>query len=232
MSTAVEPVSPPPDFPVYGLDQAWQGPRWLDFFEAKQGAPAWALWLGHRAEDGSGGVRIGTLPRSRYDATFTPRGGDNLAPVAFSAAFGLVNLTLPDAAVQRPDGLIPALVEHAEQQAKRHAEWRRVTWDVEGTPVRAAVWRFAGAWAGFTDALGGTYLVAVGIEVQPEGLRLSRFPGSKEHGIDLDAPLDLVELGRQRHERPDTWLPPPRRDSFHPDQLAVLDRPSPTPRMP
>ncbi|WP_116044214.1 hypothetical protein [Amycolatopsis palatopharyngis] len=230
-----EQVSPPVDFPIYGLDWGWRGPRWLDFFEGRPGEPVWALWLGHREEGGEHGVRVGTLPRDRYDSALSPRSGDPLVAVAFSAAFGLINLTLPDGSVPRPDGLIPAMVEHAEEQAKRHAQWPRVAWDIGGRWAQASIWSFAGAWAGFTDLLDDAYLVAIGIGVQPEGMRLVPVgSNAKNYGIDLAAPLDATELARQRHVRPDTWLPPPRRDAFHADQLALVpgtrQRPSPVPR--
>lgn len=222
MITAEEHVSPPVDFPFYGLDAAWQGPRWLDFFEGLDGEPPWALWLGHRLPDGSGGVRVGTLPRQRYDEALSPRGGDRLAVVAFSAAFGLINLTLPDVSVPRPDGLINELVEHAENQAHCHEQWPRTIWDVGGVRASAATWGFAGGWAGFTDALPDAYVVAVGIGVTTAGLPLRQVPDGSEYDMDPDAPLDLAELGRARREQPDHWVPPPQRDHFHPDQLAFV----------
>ncbi|PXY32647.1 hypothetical protein [Prauserella muralis] len=221
-SDAVEQRSLPVDFPVHGVGPQFQGARWVDFFEGLPGEAPWALWLGHRERDSEHGVRVGSLPRRRYADAMCPGGGDPLAEVAFSGAFGLVNLTLPDSSVPRPDGLIPALVEHAERQAKLHRDWARVGWDVDGTRVGARVWRFAGAWAGFTDALEETYVVAVGIGVEPEGLRLDRVTGTAAYGIDFGAPLSLVELGRYKSTRPDTWLPPPQRDAFHPDQLARM----------
>ncbi|WP_199431516.1 hypothetical protein [Qaidamihabitans albus] len=226
MNSATEQVSPPVDFPVYGLDWSVRGPRWLDFFEGRPGEPTWALWLGHRVEGGESGVRVGTLPRERHDQVMCPNGGDPLAEVAFSGAFGLVNLTLPDSSVTRPDGLILALVEHAEAQAKRHAEWQPVTWEVEGRPARARVLHFAGAWAGFTDVLDDVYLVAIGIGVEAEGLRLVQVSNAAAYGTDFAAPLSLAELGRQKSTRPETWLPPPRRDAFHPDQLALAPIPA------
>lgn len=127
------------------------------------------------------------------------------------------------------------MVEHAEEQAKRHAQWPRVAWDIGGRWAQASIWSFAGAWAGFTDLLDDAYLVAIGIGVQPEGMRLVPVgSNAKNYGIDLAAPLDATELARQRHVRPDTWLPPPRRDAFHADQLALVpgtrQRPSPVPR--
>lgn len=221
-SDPLEQTSPPVDFAVHGLDWAFKGARWVDFFEGMPGMPCWALWLGHRVHDADQGVRVGSLPRRRYDETMCPGGGDPLAEVAFSGAFGLVNLTLPDSSVPRPDGLIMALVEHAERQAKWYREWPLVTWEVDGRQVTARVWRFAGGWAGFTDALDESYVVVVGLGVEPEGLRLVRVTNAAAYGADLAAPLSLTQLGRQKSTRPEAWLPPPQRDAFHPDQLALM----------
>lgn len=221
-AAAVDATLPAVDFPVYGLDRMFHGTRWVDFFEGTPDAPPWVLWLGHRERYGDRGVRVGTFPRNRYVAAKCPCGGDPLAEVAFSGALGLVNLTLPDSSVPRPDGLILALVEHAEQQAERYDDWPALPWRVDGEPVRARVWQFAGAWAGFTDMVDDVYVVAVGIGVDPS-VRLARITETASaYGTDLTAPLSLVELGRWKSVRPEAWLPPPDRDAFHPDQLALL----------
>lgn len=216
-----EYASPPVDFPLYGVDWSFDSVRWLDFFESRGGSPAWAVWLGHRGPDDTG-VRIGTFPKERYTEVMCPGGGDERAAVAFGAAFGLVNLTLPDTSVPRPEGLIPALVEHAEEQAGRHQDWRAAVWHVDGAPVRASVWNFAGAWAGFSDSREDAFVVAIGIGVEPDELSMTAIDDGEPYGVDLDAPLDLGDLGRRRHERPQAWLPPPRRTAFHPDQLAFV----------
>lgn len=224
MTDVDEHASPPVDFPLYGLDWSFDSVRWLDFFEARNGSPAWAVWLGHRgAEDA--GARIGTFPKRRYTEVMCPRGGDPCADVAFSAAFGLVNLTLPDSSVPRPEGLIPELVMHAEEQAKRYADWRTAVWHVDGAPIPASVWNFAGAWAGFSDSRADAFVVAIGIGVEPDELRLATVGEGHPYSVDLHAPLDLADLGRRRYERPQAWLPPPRRDGFHPDQLALVPEP-------
>lgn len=220
MTSVHEHVAPAADFALYGLDSSVESVRWLDFFESSDGSPAWAVWLGHRTSDDSA-LRTGTFPRGRYTDVMCPRGGDPLAEVAFGAAFGLVNLTLPETSVPRPPGLIEALVRHAEQQAQHYDKWRSALWDVDGTSTRALVWNFAGAWAGFTDSRDDDFIVAIGIGIEPDGLVLSEIKDGAPYGVDLGADLDLGELGRQRHERPDTRLPPPQPDHFHPDQRAL-----------
>ncbi|WP_167166052.1 hypothetical protein [Saccharomonospora amisosensis] len=220
---AVRP-SQPVDFPVYGVGAGFRAVRWVDFFEGAPDTPPWALWLGHRDEEGESGVRVGTLPRKRYEQTMCPGGGDPVAEVAHSGALGLVNLTLPDTSVPRPDGLIVALVEHAERQAKRYREWPLVWWDIDGAWVRARVWHFAGAWTGFTEALADTYVVAIGVGVESRGLSLARVTDLTAYGTDLRAPLSLIELGRHKSTQPKAWIPPPTRGAFHPDQLALTPK--------
>lgn len=213
--------APAVDFAAYGVEFSWRGHRWLDFFEHSDDGPMWALWLGHGTPEGDGGIRVGTLPRARYDEMFSPRSDDHLEPVAFSGAFSLVNHTLPNLKVPRPEGLLPALVRHAEQAAHRHAGWPRYRWEVDGRPVDAAVWGFAGGWTGFVGDLDEAYLVAVGIGVPAEGLRLTTIADGAAYGMDLGAPPSLAELNVRRQEHPETVLPTPNPDAFHPDQLAL-----------
>lgn len=227
------------DFPVYGLHPGIPGPRWVDFFEGGNGRPAepdagavsdlgetehspWALWLGQRLADTERGLRVGSMPRLRYERAMCPGGGDPLAEVAFGAAFGLVNLTLPDSSVPRPHGLIESLLAHAEQHARRYEKWEHVTWWVDGMSVRARIWEFAGGWTGFTGDLDDSYVAVIGIGVAPDGLSLARVTDPKSYGVDFSAPISLLDLGRHRATRPEAWLPPPRRDAFHPEQTALL----------
>ncbi|WP_157596713.1 hypothetical protein [Saccharomonospora saliphila] len=217
----MEKTSSVVDFDVYGLDDGFEGARWVDFFEGLPGRPPWALWLGHR-ESGGGGVRVGTLPRVRYEAVMCPNGKDPLVEVAFSGAFGVINVTLPSTTVPRPEGFIPALVEYAEKQAKGYADWPEVWWTIEGEPARARVWHFAGGWAAFSAEPAESYLVAVGVGMDPDGLALAPVLDDSLYDADLTAPLDFAELGRRKSVRPEAWLPPPRADGFHPDQLAFL----------
>ncbi|GAA1199916.1 hypothetical protein GCM10009675_14850 [Prauserella alba] len=236
-----EPHPVPVDFPVYGLHPSIPGPRWVDFFEGgnigpvepdagseavselgEAGRAPWALWLGQRLSDTERGLRIGSMPRLRYERAMCPGGGDPLAEVAFGAAFGLVNLTLPDSSVPRPDGLIESLLSHAEQHARRYEKWKRVTWRVDGMSVRARIWEFAGGWTGFTGDLDDSYVAAIGIGVAADGLSLARVSDPKAYGVDFSAPISLADLGRHRATRPEAWLPPPRRDAFQPEQLALL----------
>ena len=64
--------------------------------------------------------------------------------------------------------------------------------------------------------------MAVGVGVEPADLAFEPVKDGAAYHADLSAPLNFTELGRQKSARPQAWLPPPRRDGFHPDQLAFV----------
>lgn len=213
MTRAEDLTSPPPDFAVYGLDSGYDGERWLDFFESQLGAPAWALWLGHRV--GDGGVLVGTMPRSRFDEGHCAPGTDCLAEVAFVAAFKAINLGLPNPQVPSPDKMGVIWVDHALENARKYADWSTVSWSVDDVAVSAPVWSFADVWAGFTNALADAYVVVVGTGLAPDGLRLMRIPDGTAYGVDLSRDLDLAKIR-------DSDFPKPNSVKFHADQIALF----------
>lgn len=221
MSRSTNPPSPPVDFPLYGLDRDWPGLRWLDFYGGALGTPTTDVWLGHRSTDGEVAVRVGSFPRQRFEATHSQEVAGELA---FAGAVALVNMTLPQRVEAGLPGLNRALVRHADEQCHAHADWPRARWSVDGTPVTAAVWRFAGAWLGITDALPQVYLAVIGFGVVPEGLPLARVTDGTPYGMDLAQPLS-ADLLQMQHERlPAVVWPLPDQYGYHPDHLAVAQR--------
>ena len=190
------PASPPACFPLYGLDGSWPGARWLDSFGDALGDVVRWIRLAHWTRLAPPGRETGELimvethSRPLTDAEEARGGEAALRSLASSAAFTLVNLTLPDASVPRPEGLVRALVDHAEEQGKRHAEWLPVTWQVDGLPVPARAWEFAGGWAAFSDGLDEVYLAASGCGARPDGLALTRLRDARAYHFDLAQPLD------------------------------------------
>jgi hypothetical protein len=141
--------------------------------------------------------------------------------VASGAAVVLVNLTLPVQSAPRPEGLLRALVDHADERSERYAEWPSAAWQVNGIPVMARVWRFAGGWAAVSDAVPGVYLAAAGGEgSSPAGLAFVPLPDGSAYHFDLDQPLHpqtIVGSARAGGERP-----PLQRQDWHDDQLRLI----------
>lgn len=208
------------EFPPYGLDTSWVGPRWIEAFGGKIGDPvAWAL-LAHQAPESRSAVFVYTLDRAPLDAHADRHGLDRLAEAANVPAIGLVNLTLPELSVPRPDGMLKVLVAHANDRSSHYAEWPEISWRVDGVTVAARVWRFADGWAAFSDALPDVYLTAAGIANEPDGLQFARLPNGDAYGFDLADRLSIGVLNESRavggvHELVDNAV-------WHRDQLRLL----------
>jgi hypothetical protein len=208
----MNPASPPVDFPLYGLD-AWDGPRWLETFDGELGTPTWAVRLGHQRGTDTY-VGVATLPRERYDRLC----GADRSEVALFGTFWLINLTLPDPGLPRPDGFLRDLVSLSEVAGTRHADWPQVRWSVG----EASVWRFAGGWTGFA-VLDDVYVVVAAFGLEPNGLRFAVVPDGAPYGFDLAAPLRTTDLPAARER---TGPAAPARlntDAWHADHGALLD---------
>src|ERR1700742_713316 len=132
------PMSPPIGFPVFGLDPSWPGTRWLEMFGDEIGDPLRWVSLGHLSRDGDALAMVKTYarlatgaPRSFQiptDAQAAELGKSPLEWVAFSAAFELMDLTLPVRSLARPPGFNRALVDHAERAGQEYARWPGARW--------------------------------------------------------------------------------------------------------
>jgi hypothetical protein len=218
------PSSPPVDFPLYGLDGSWTGPRWLDSFGYAIGDPAHWVSLAHQSLDGASLVFVLSFSRPRTDAREGLSGQPPLPRVAFDAAVVLVNVTLPVLTVARPDGMLRALPGHADARSRQCAQWPTVRWSVDGAAVAAHVWRFAGGWAAVSDAAPGAYLAAVGVGAEPDDLSLARLPDAGAYHFDLAEPLhprvrpaSARAAGVELEGEP-SW----RCRDWHADQLRLL----------
>jgi hypothetical protein len=167
------PTSPPPAFPVYGLDGSWPCARWLDSFGDQVGDPPRWVRLGHRSADDESLILVESYSRSATDDMAAQLGEPQLVDAAIRAATILINATLPAQSVPRPDGFRRVLVERAMEIAGQHAQWPAVGWLVDGAAVTARVSGFAGGWAAVSDAMAEVYLSAVGMGVGPDGLSLA-----------------------------------------------------------
>jgi hypothetical protein len=219
---SLPPPAPPPAFPVYGLDPAWPGARWLESFGDAIGGPVRWVSLGHQGRTSL--VLVETHTRALTGAMVTPSGRPPLPYVAQRAAATLVNLTLPVLSRPRPDGMLRALVEHAEERGGGYAAWSPLSWRVDGVAVTARAWRFAGGWAAVSDAVDGVYLAVAGVGAEPDGLSLGLIADSAAYHFRLDQPLhpDVMTASRAA-ARPAGDEPPwPQPGQWHDDQLRVL----------
>lgn len=215
---------PPADFAIYGLNEfSWSGERALDTFEMRQGAPGpYAVWLAHYQAAGSAGIRVGTLAKERFDERMSPTFADQLTAVADYAVSRLVSLTIPCPLPSEPPNAYSLVLSHARARAAGWVAWDRVTWDVDGERISPSLWRFAGGWAAFAKSPSNTYIVALGIASEPDGLHFETITDGTAYGMNLDAPFDSHDPARAAREWEETALRSPNRHGFHPDQTAAF----------
>jgi hypothetical protein len=227
---------PPAGFPVYGLVSALSGPRWLELFgDPPDGSPTWVS-LNHLSEDGLSLVNVTTHlhrvegnPRGYRvptDEQAAEQGRSPLQSVAEQGTNGLIGRTLPVRRQPRPPGFLRALVDRQAEAASAYASWPTADWLVDGIPVKAPVWRFAGGWTAFTDAAVGVYLVVVGIGLgaEPEGLSFAPLRDGRSYHFNLAEPLsfDVVRAAAEAAGVPDGSDPPWEHHDWHPDQLQLM----------
>ncbi len=214
---------PPLGFSPYGLDETWPGSRRLEMFDGPAGVPSPSVWFGHREVDQPGYLLVGTGPRSRFARNADAHPDRQEREAAWSAAYWLLNLSLPHFAVPRPPGWSRKLTDHIHEQADRHATWPVALWYVDGETADARIWRFAHGWAGYTAAHDDHLLMLVGIDIDVEGWHLVAFDDTRPYGFDLDQPLRAGLLNEILAERggPEHAIPAPRAD-WHPNHVAVL----------
>jgi hypothetical protein len=101
-----------------------------------------------------------------------------------------------------------------------------VGWRVDGVPVQVHVWRFAGGWTAFTDAVAGVYLSVVGVGpgTGPEDLSFAALRDGSAYHFDLHGPLSLetAEASAEAAGVPLGSPPSCQRHDWHPDQLQLI----------
>ena len=177
--------SPPVDFPLYGLaDAAWDGPRWLRFYEGALGEVPIAMHLAHGRSvdlfhDSHPWAEVRSLSRTRFSGV-QHGNRDPLPDVAYyawmSRGFGSeVNEEL------------------AQSEANAHQGWETVEWTLDGTVVQAR--RVPdhpdalGAWAGFGETP-EVFVVVAARGFDPADVRLTRVLDGSSYGMSLEAMLD------------------------------------------
>jgi hypothetical protein len=227
---------PPAGFPVYGLDSPFLGPRWLELFgDPPDGSPTWVS-LNHQSEDGRSLVNVTThLHRDKgtprifsvpTDEQAVEHGRSPLLSVAVQCTNGLIGRTIPVPLLTRPPGFLGALVDLQEEAASAYAAWPTADWRVGGVPAKAPVWRFAGGWTAFTDAVAGVYLVVVGVGpgTDPDGLSFAPLRDGSSYHFNVREPLsfDVVRAAAEAAGVPEGSDPPWQPQNWHPDQLQLI----------
>lgn len=227
---------PPAGFPVYGLDSPFPGPRWLELFgDPPDGSPTWVS-LNHLSADSRSLVNVTTHvhrargnPRSYSvptDEQAAEQGRSALMSVAGQCTVRLVNQTLPVLPLTRPPGFLRALAGLSTEAANAYSAWAFTDWQVDGRPVQAPMWRFAGGWTGFTGAAAGVYLVVVGTGpgAEPGGLSFAPLRDGSSYHFDLREPLsfEVVNAAAGAAGVPVGSDPPWQRQDWHPDQLQLM----------
>ncbi|GAA0974275.1 hypothetical protein ENKNEFLB_02283 [Nocardioides aquaticus] len=217
-------------FTPYGLAGGWDAPRWLASVEGPLGHPAVGIRLKHgwtqERDPERPWLEITTLRKDRY-ADFKPEPVADPGDAAFTATFGLVERTMP-APLERPDEYRERIVGFAERRAKDHHEWPTATWSIDGRGAVASIFRWAGAWAGFTSAAPECDVVVMGFGIEPGGLALTALHDTSPYHFHATQPLSLPEtLPRSQeaalaHLGGDGGLDVDRPWPAHPDHDSVL----------
>lgn len=197
---------PPVVFPLHGLTDDWGARRWLDFFDAWDGHPVGAVWLGQgeafRPVPGRPWCLVGSLDRRHR---LGPAGDDVDRSIAFEAAFRLVALTLPDGSDD--DALTGRCIDRAERDADGIESWPVVSWTIDDQPVSARTWRWADCWVGVVPDLGGTAVAVLGHGFDPGEVQLRTLAGDDlSYGFDPAAELrwyDTIETSHSAAFRPE-----------------------------
>jgi hypothetical protein len=119
-----------------------------------------------------------------------------------------------------------ALADLSAEAANAYSAWASTDWQVDGRPVQAPVWRFAGGWTGFTEAAAGVYLMVVGTGpgTEPDGLSFAPLRDGSSYHFDLRDPLsfEVVNAAAGAAGVPVGSDPPWERQDWHPDQLQLM----------
>lgn len=194
---------PPLHFPFYGVDTPAVRPRWLAAVEGRLGHPATGVWLRHGSlpphPAGEPWLLVGTLRGGRsVDVR-----GDVPIPTEDVAADAVLRLldVIAERTGSSPDGEPDRVVDLADREGARHAEWPRRTWTVAGTEVRVPVLESEGGWAGFARDLDGADLVVLGGGVDPDRLVLTRVVDGGAYGFDPAEPIRSPQTLRRSRAR-------------------------------
>ena len=186
------------DFPVYGCDDTWTGPRWLEFIQNRSGEGgegADEVWLSHSHTrspvPNHPSIRVMTLPYERFTRLMGHPGEDELRTIAFQTAFALIDGTVPELPYKQRQRFHRADWREMDRRADDYAAWTTVSWDVDGRPATARITEWAGAWAGFTVDVPEVALIVMANAVSPDSIRLRDVTDDPGYDVDFRRPLNF-----------------------------------------
>jgi hypothetical protein len=222
------------EFPVYGCDETWTGPRWLEFVQFHHhGMDSEAItevWTAHgdsrMLDPASPSIRVGTLPLKAAERQLAGPDHDVARAAAFTAAFTLLDRTEPELPDPQRDQLRRASIGMVDDLADDWANWPTVSWHIDGRPGSAHVTAWAGAWAAVCFDMPGVAIIVIANGVQPAALRLAAAGDGHAYHVDLRQPLNYprsleasahAALGDDPEHEPSRW-------PLHPDHDRLLGR--------
>jgi hypothetical protein len=215
------------DFPAFGLDSDWDGPRWLWSLEGNIGDPVWGVWLAHSygklPEASDPRMLVGTLPAQRHGELMA-RSHDPAEAIAFSVLLRLLDMVTPDLGDEDRTLEKRSSRRLLDDEPEHYPQWPEVTWLVNGRPVSARVFEWGGGWAGFTPDIPDVVIAVVARSMPLTGVNLVDIGRGSAYHFDTSAELiypDVLESARRVALGEETdWT----RGSWplHADQLALL----------
>jgi hypothetical protein len=207
------------DFPVYGLDSSWSGPRWLSFVQGERDQPLREVHLQHGcsrwlAPDRPWVIVI-TVPwrRSRHEAGDTGEAPERA--LAWYALDQLVGITLPAIPYPRDRELRRRIDPLVEDRAAHFVDWPVVSLTVDDAPVTAWTTSWAGAWTAFFRVLPDTACIVAAAGIQPGELSLITLTDGDDYHFNLRAPVEFPEALIASSEAALGTEPSPEDDHSH-----------------
>ncbi|OSY37582.1 MULTISPECIES: hypothetical protein [Pseudonocardia] len=208
---------PPIDFPFSGV-ASWEGPTWVEFYEGGIGHPMTTLWLGHRVRDGRAHLSVGTH-NQRLD------GWRLEEDLAFDCLFVLSERMRPDSrAVQFPPGFNKVQIDHVHALSLDWQNWPTLPCTVDDSDAVMSYQRYAWGWAGFIAEVGVAGVKLVGVDVEPETVRLETVREPRRYGFDPTGRLSVDDLYDRRERGEDPRLPLPWSTTVHADHRALIEQ--------
>lgn len=214
-ANAPDPLFPPIDFPVFGLDRTWTRGRWLTAVSGAYGKPAQSVSLAHGDRPlpvrGHPLVEVTSASLSGHQL-WCPAGVHAERELAWNGLFRLIDKTMPefDEAEERRR-FLENFIRYVDVRAARWATWTPTRWRVDGRAATARFARFAGGWTAYAFDRDRYAVTVIGVGLPPHGLRLRRLTSAAAYHFDLDHAIHYHEvlaesleqaLGAHAHDGP------------------------------